>query len=238
MKWHTIAAPLFLLLSAAAPPPSHLLEKWNTFEKGVRDGKIVKEEAKNKLEEVVAGLREEYDNQVAVEEEWAFPVADGRPSYIGGKGKGFHPKTPKPAYSWYDGNRHGGHPAHDIFIPHDKDNDCLNDQTKQPYHAVAMQPAVVVSVNEEWKPGKPRGGKYVWLYNPKSDMFFYYAHLNDVFVRPGDIVDAVRYLGVVGKTGFTEKNSDKPCHIHLMVLKYEKGKMMPYDYFSLLKNRK
>ena len=47
------------------------------------------------------------------------------PGSIGGvRGSGFRPK----GYDFYDGNRHGGHPAHDIFVQ-DADQDALDDAT-------------------------------------------------------------------------------------------------------------
>ncbi len=207
---------------------------WEILEPAVRDGRTPQPAAQQQLVDIVRKLSRE--KPIAMKHSWTFPIAGGTTSWIGGKsGEGFHPETPQPTYSWYDGNRHGGHPAHDIFIP-DRNHDNLHDHTDQPFYAVAMQPAVVISTNERWEPGKPRGGKYVWLYNNTLELFFYYAHLNDILVTPGQQVQAGERLGTVGRTGFPVRNRQKPAHLHLMALQYQEGKMIPYNYFSHLNN--
>lgn len=207
-----------------------LIREWNSLEKGVRDGQIAPEKAREELKEFIQHLDENYNFP---EQAWVLPIEKSKRSWVGGKnGEMFHPKTPRPAYTWYDGNMHGGHPGHDIFIWPDRNRDCLNDKTKEPFYALAMQPGVVVSINQEWQPGNPRGGKYVWLYNGQQELFQYYAHLNDVFVQPGQMIQAGDRLGTVGKTGFRKKHAHKTCHIHLMLLKYDQGRMTPYDFFK------
>ena len=215
-----------MLLTTADP-----LADWNTLEKGVRDGRITETNARPKVTPVLKALAEKYP--LAPARKWAFPIRKGSIRWIGGKhGEGFRPRSPRPAYSWYHGNRHGGHPAHDVFIARDKNRDCKRDDTGQEYIATSMQRAVVISINVKFKPGEPRGGMYVWLYQPKLDLLIYYAHLNRVDVKPGDILEPGDPLGTVGNTGFGPKNAHKPCHIHLMALKAGDGVMKPYDYFK------
>jgi hypothetical protein len=222
-----------------APPPSavaDLLSRWDSLEKGVRDGTRGKDEARAELTALLPLMRQRFPIE---ETPWVLPAEGGSIRWIGGKrGEGFHPATPRPAYSWYDGNRHGGHPGHDVFIP-DRDGNCRDDRTRQPFFAVTMQPMAVLSVNEEWKPGEPRGGKYVWAYNASLDMFFYYAHLDTILVKPGDVLRPGGRLGTIGRTGFRKGAERKACHIHLMVLRAAQGNMVPYDFFpSLLTARR
>ena len=108
---------------------------------------------------------------------------------------------------------------------------CRHDRSGRPFDAVAMQPAVVLSVNQDWRPGNPRGGRYVWLYQPTQRLLYYYAHLGEVAVRPGDVVPRGGRLGTVGKTGFPARHAHHPCHIHLMVLRPAGGDMVPVNWF-------
>lgn len=219
-----------------APPLSDPIAAWDALEKAVRDGLVTPEVARAELLRVVAALRQAHPTRE--DRRWTVPVRGGRVAWLGGRnGEGFRPNGPRPAYSWYDGNKHGGHPAHDVFIP-DRNRDCLHDRTRDPFIAVAMQPGVVASINTGWAPGEPRGGKYVWLYQSATDRFYYYAHLNRVDVRPGQRVQAGDALGTVGNTGFPADRANKPCHIHLMALDVAGGAMKPYDYFRDLSRRR
>ena len=232
--------PTFLLITVLlAIPAGHAdpLVRWDRLEKGVRDGKIDQASARKELQSVIPLVRDRW-KEIKSTRLWVFPAKGGNVRWIGGThGEGFRPRSPKPAYSWFDGNRHGGHPGHDVFIP-DRNRDCRHDRTDQLIPAVAMQSALVLSINTVWKPGKPRGGEYVWLYNPELDLFFYYAHLTGIAVQPGDVVRAGDRLGDIGKTGFRIRHRNKPCHIHLMVLRFDNGIMTPYDYFRDLGGRR
>lgn len=225
------AAPLF----AQFPCP---VSEWSRLEKSVRDGTLLKPVAQSGLKKLFPGLGQYAHQKIprTNTKNWAFPSAGGKKRYnIGGKdGSGFHPAWPGPVYDFYEGNKHGGHPAHDIFI-NDRNNDCLDDQTNRPVNALSLLEAVVISLNEEWQPENPRGGKYLWLYQPQEELFFYYAHLDKIFVRPGEVVKKGQPLGTIGKTGFPKGREHRPCHIHLMVLKYDRGRMTPFDFYPFLK---
>ena len=210
-------------------PSQDAIAIWDKFEKDVRDGNISKEDARAKLDSVVRTLKEFVIKNYPIlrnreNDKWVFPLINGTlRNIIFGRGD-YHPNSPLPAYDFFDGNKHGGHPAYDIFINEkdvkiDKNNDCLIDSTGKPAIALSLVNGIVASINTEWVKGSDlRGGNYVWIYNPYLDMFFYYAHLNDTFVKPGQFVARGQEVGTVGKTGrkaiFTE------CHIHLMVLQY------------------
>jgi hypothetical protein len=138
-------------------------------------------------------------------------------------------------YNFFDGNRHGGHPAYDIMIL-DKDQDCLDDTTGKPVEVVAMTDAVVISFEDGWLAGsKLRGGNYIWLCNPSENKFFYYAHLKDISVKLGEFVYKGQTIGTVGRTGYTASNIKSPTHLHLMVLEYKTKKLKSFDYYNMLK---
>ena len=170
---------------------------------------------------------------------WVFPLRGYGPAAIGGRrGEGYRAAE---SYDFFDGNSHGGHPAHDVFI-RDRDYDDKDDRTKQPVDVLSITSGVVVCVNREWTPDSMdskrrqsiRGGKYVWVYDPVSDGLMYYAHLRDVscvigqFVRPGDL------LGTVGRTGKNAFPHRSPTHLHLMFLAMNNGDPRPEDIFTNL----
>lgn len=218
------------------------LEDWQAYEVSVRDGNIPKVDAQLKLDSLVPELSSYvltlYELGIS---SWAFPLdsygrgalekTDFQPNAVYG------PYNIK-GYDFFDGNKHGGHPAHDIFI-RDKFRRCLDDVTNQPVRALAMEDCVVLFVNKVWEPkSKLRGGKYVWLYNPKDNKFFYYAHLNDIFVEPGRLVKKGEALGIVGRTGRLADMKTSPTHVHLMVLEYREGVFVPYDYYNKISDKR
>lgn len=114
------------------------------FEAAVRDGKIKKNEAREKLPRIMEGLKDWGDPySLAVDPPWIFPLKGYGLDSVGGKvGNGDRPdivygSSPIRGYDFFDGNRHGVHPAHDIFI-RDSDRNSLDDRTGQPVPAVAM----------------------------------------------------------------------------------------------------
>jgi hypothetical protein len=211
---------------------------WHTFERAVRDGSITKPDAQSQLASLINNLHSSYSLQIVPPpDRWTFPVQGYNIHAI--NPRDFKPKSrygPKQVkgYDFFDGNQHGGHPAHDIFI-HDKNQDLLDDRTGKLVNAVAMTDAIVVSVCREWETNKKlRGGNYVWLYNPAGNYFFYYAHLNDVAVEEGTLIKAGDVIGTIGRTGLLAVKKSSPTHVHLMVLKYIKNKLTPIDYYPRL----
>jgi len=213
---------------------------WGNYEVKVRDGVIDKASAKAELPVIINDLQQicgKYD--FSEHQAWIFPLKGYGLTSIATKGSDFQPDivygvSPIKGYNFFDGNKHGGHPAHDIFI-RDKDQNNLDDQTRQPVAALAMVDSIVLSTFTNWQKGsKLRGGNYIWLYNPKLDVFFYYAHLDKVLVTSGDLVKAGTVIGTVGRSGLLANMKSSPTHIHLMVLKYENGILKPYEYYEEL----
>jgi hypothetical protein len=218
---------------------SGAIARWQAFERAVRDGALEKTAARAQLPGLMADLKAAASAVSWPEPaRWVFPVAGHGPSSIGGKnGDGFLPhnyygKSSIKGYDFFDGNKHGGHPAHDIFI-RDRDQDGNDDATRAPVNAVAVVDALVVSVDTGWTPESAlRGGNVVWLYNPRLNAFFYYAHLARVDVKPGERVGPGAPLGTLGRTGVSAHEKRSPTHLHLMVLRYDGKTLSPYNFYS------
>ena len=161
-------------------------------------------------------------------------------SSIGDNGSGFKPDivygvSPVKGYSFFDGNRHGGHPAHDIFIS-DRNQDCIDDRTGKPVYVLAMLDGIVLSTYKEWQIGsKLRGGNYVWCYHPQENLISYYAHLKDIVVELGQKITKGEKLGTVGRTGLLAFSKNSQTHLHLMMLEYKGEEFYPYNYYKRLK---
>lgn len=213
---------LLVLLSLPGTILAATCDDWNAVNTAVRDGAIDRSAARTRLAELREKLRVEYGGVGGGER--AFPVASYGPA-SGEGGKGYKPA----GYDFYDGNRHGGHPAHDLFI-RDRDQDSRDDRNGAEVTIVAFSAGVVVAAETEWTPGSAlRGGKYIWIYDPAADRFCYYAHLGRVDVRPGQVVRAGEPLGVLGRSGKNAWASRSPTHLHFMVLAWDSGRMTPVD---------
>ena len=161
-----------------------------------------------------------------------FPLEGYGPSAIGGKkGSGYKIQ----GYDFFDGDRHKGHPGHDIFI-RDKDQDGLDDFTGKPVNVVSAASGVAVSVNPGWEVSSPvRGGNYVWIYEPGRSRYYYYAHLQKIFVKIGQRVARGERIGTVGRTGTNAHPRRSPTHLHLAVLESIDGYPRPVNpYYELI----
>lgn len=170
------------------PSLSTLCEESNSLIAKIRDKVIDPEEAVTELKALVPQLREYYYRSGGKDfskSEWVFPLQGYYFQSIGGmNGEGYIPSR----YNFFDGNRHSGHPAHDIFI-FDLNRDCLDDRTKQPVRVLSLTGGVVIAAENQWEStSTTRGGKYVWVYDPANKSYVCYAHNNEVLVKPGDVV--------------------------------------------------
>jgi murein DD-endopeptidase MepM/ murein hydrolase activator NlpD len=164
-----------------------------------------------------------------------FPLKGYGPSAIGGKeGSGYQTQ----GYDFFDGNQHKGHPGHDIFI-RDKNQDGLDDVTRKPVEVVSASSGTVVSVNLNWEPSSSlRGGNYIWIYDPIKSRYYYYAHLNEVFIKVGQVVSKGERLGTVGRTGVKAYSKKSPTHLHFTVHQSKDGYPEPMNPFiELIKAR-
>jgi hypothetical protein len=218
------------LLSPALPQAFQRNSDWQVFERMVRDGNISFQEGEKGISEWSRRLETEFP-QGQFQKDIFFPLKGYSIKDVGGKsGDGYNPK----GYSFLDGNRHQGHPAQDIFV-RDRDQDRLDDLTGRPVDVLALAEGIVLSTFSDWKKGGPsqhiRGGNYVWIYHPALKVLSYYAHLEKVFVRPGDKVQGGEGIATLGRSGKNASLPRSPTHLHVMLLTSEG--MQPVDPYPL-----
>ena len=234
-----------IIKSTAFPNPitstdslTYYAEKFNSLVALIRDGKIEKQSAKKEVSKILSQLKRLYSKKPAfgLKIRKVFPVEGYSPSAIGGtKGDGYKPGQ----YNFYDGNRHSGHPAHDIFIK-DRDQDLLDDQTGKRVNILSVSNGIVVSTEPVWqKTSNLRGGIYVIVYNPKEELLYYYAHNSKLFTKPGNIIKAGDKLAELGRSGLNAYKKRSPTHLHLMAMQIKPGgNLTPVDLYPVLKKLK
>ncbi len=228
-----------LPLAVQAQRDKNPCEEFNELNTEVRDGLISRDDARKKIRGLIPAVREYFYKTGGTEitdKDWVFPVQGYTASSIGGvNGSGYRPE----GYDYFDGNKHGGHPAHDIFII-DRNQDNLDDYSDEPVGILSVSNGVVVAAQSDWDASSDlRGGKYIYVYDPVYDGLFYYAHNSEIFVRPGDIVKAGDLVAFCGRTGLNAYKKRSPTHLHLMFLQIEDGYPVPKDiYQELLNSRK
>ena len=209
-------------------------EKFHEMNTQIRDGLIDKKTAVVRFRRVVREL-DEYTAKIGLAADESsrcvFPMAGYTPSAIGGKrGNGYV----SGGYDYFDGNAHTGHPAHDIFI-RDRNQDALDDLTGKPVNVLAIKGGLVVSVESKWDKGSPlRGGRYLWVYDPREASLTYYAHNEDVFVKVGDRVKPGDWIATVGRTGLNAYQRRSPTHLHWMYLDIKDGLPRPQNNYDAL----
>ncbi len=233
---------LFLILSSigfTAPLVSQIdpASEWNLLYPKIRDRLISKEEAQYKLKKLEVLLKDFYlkTANLGQDDRLCFPLKGyGHPDIGGKEGSGYQIQ----GYDFFDGNQHKGHPGHDIFI-HDKNQDSLDDETGKPVEVIAAASGVVVSVNLNWEPSSPiRGGNYIWIFEPIKSRYYYYAHLNEIFIKIGQVVSKGERLGTVGRTGVKAYPKKSPTHLHFTIHQSKDGYPKPINpYLELIKAR-
>jgi peptidoglycan LD-endopeptidase LytH len=222
---------LFFLIAGSPQDP---IGEWGRFIDSVRDRTIPKEEARKQFPVIYNGLKNlcrTYPFRRAAS--WVFPLQGYGPRDIGAGG--FRPNirygsSPIKGYDFYDGNRHGGHPAYDIFI-RDRNQDTLDDATRKPVAVRAPVDLLILSAAGHWAPGSEiRGGCYIWALDPLQDQIFYFAHLKEVEVQAGAFIKAGSAIGTVGRTGTNAWPARSPTHLHFMVLTVKENALVPFDY--------
>lgn len=208
---------------------------FNALNTKIRDGLISKKDALNRIQELMPLIKSYYYNHGGrnfQEASWVFPLQNYTTKAVGGKnGDGYIAS----GYDYFDGNRHGGHPAHDIFI-NDKNQDCLDDKTQKPVNVLSMTDGIVIATAKQWDTsGNLRGGKYIYIYQPLTNSLFYYAHNSEILVDLCDIVKPGQVIATVGRTGLNAYKKRSPTHLHFMQLKLDSAghprPHNPYKYF-------
>jgi len=201
----------------------------------IRDQLISKEDALRQVQKWLPKLKTYfYENggQDFPKSNWVFPVQGYNSKAIGGTNGSGYVAT---GYDYFDGNKHGGHPAHDIFI-FDKNQDCVDDITKKPVNVLSMTGGIVIASEMVWDTASSlRGGKYIWVYDPLSNSLFYYAHNNEVLVKPCDILKPGDTIATGGRTGLNAFKKRSPTHLHIMQLRLdENGYPKPVNCYNEL----
>ena len=209
--------------------------QWHLLYSQIRDGLISKQEAQFRLKSLEGVLKDLYFKRSNREEESAlcFPLEGYTRSAIGGKnGSGYQSQ----GYDFFDGDRHKGHPGHDIFI-RDRDQDGIDDSTGKSVNVISASSGIVVSVNPDWEPSSPiRGGNYIWIFEPIKSRYYYYAHLKEIFVEIGQVVSRGERIGTLGRTGKNAYPMRSPTHLHFTVHRSTEGCPMSVDpYRELVK---
>ncbi|MEW6670014.1 MAG: M23 family metallopeptidase [Thermodesulfobacteriota bacterium] len=207
-------------------------EEWDLLQRQIRDQAIPRLEARAGIAALHERLLKEYPSG-ASQQGFIFPVRGASIRDIGGRdGRGFVAS----GYDFYEGNRHGGHPALDIFIL-DRNQDGLRDNNGEPVEILAFAGGVVVGANGEWdETSDIRGGKSVWVFSPSLRRYCYYAHLKEVMVKPGDVVSPGAVLGLLGRTGKNAVKKRSPTHLHFMCLSFDGGRMTPHNPYEELRS--
>ena len=210
---------------------------FNTVIAGIRDGSLKKEEAMAQMLLLLPQVKDYYYKYGGKDEpksKWVFPLKGYNANAIGGtNGSGYVAA----GYKFLDGNKHKGHPAHDIFIQ-DVNQDCKDDRTQKPVQVLSVSDGIVLATETKWDTAsEQRGGNYIWIYDPSGPYFFYYAHNDTLLVKPCDIVKPGDAIATVGRSGFNAYKKRSPTHLHFMLLQLD-DKMMPYPvntYTDLVK---
>lgn len=220
---------LVFLWGGVSPLQAGVCEDWNDLYTQIRDFKLPPEQAKAAFAPLHQRLRKTYGQAGIAGAERVYPVL-GYDTSWGEDGAAYRPR----GYQFFSGNRQGIHPSLDLFIL-DRNQDSLDDRSQMPVPIVAFSGGVVVGVNAEWEfPSSQRGGKYLWIFDPSTDRYNYYAHLAQVQVQLGQVVRAGEPLGLLGRTGLNAYKKRSPTHLHLTVLSYRQGEMVPYNPWNEL----
>lgn len=195
--------------------------EFNTLNTKIRNNQISKKDALTALKKIIPKIKEHYFSRsqpIVSDNVYIFPLEGYSNKSIGGKGSGYITK----GYDYFDGNKHKAHPAHDIFI-NDRNQSTVDDKTKKPVNVLAFTKGIVVATENIWQPtSKLRGGRYIYIYNPETNSLYYYAHLNQINVKTGDIIQAGAVIGTVGRTGYNAFKKRSPTHLHFMILEFDK----------------
>jgi hypothetical protein len=196
---------------------------WQSAERCVRDGSLPRRTARKAFRQAAAVILESRAWPQPVTP-WAFPL----PGY---GARDFDARSYKPQhFDYYKGTRGGApHPAVDIFV-HDRGQRMVDDRTGRPIHAVSAFEGLVLSAQPAWKPGDPwRGGVYCYVMEPASGRIAYYAHLKEVYVKPGQWLRAGEAVGEVGRSGTNALKRRSETHLHFMWMQFKQGDFWPLN---------
>jgi hypothetical protein len=227
-------------------------QRFNNFNNSVLNGNIKKPEAQKEFRQLLDHINHWLFIRSQVDllgDAWVFPLKGYNYHAIGGNGDGYSDK----GYRYLDGNKHGAHPAHDIFI-NDKNQDCIDDRSHKPVDVLAVDHGVVIACSDTWQTNSDmRGGKYIWIYHfdygyhpngykkthsYQTGTITYYAHNSKIFVHPGQEVKPGDKIAEVGRTGYNAYKKRSPTHLHFSAFKLVDGLPVPFNPYQQLKKAK
>lgn len=206
-------------------------QQYQTLYTQIREQTVTPDSARKKFSVIMRGLQQRFESAATPPIDslqrdslrrtgryFAFPIRGYTPAAIGGThGEGYRDR----GFDLFDYKVRGSHPAQDIFVA-DRNQDNIDDQTRQPVDVLAMSSGVVLAIETDWRPGSEyRGGNWIWIYDPVLRGLFYYAHNSQVDVSPGQWVQAGQKLAEMGRTGFNAYKTRSPTHLHLMYLQIQ-----------------
>jgi murein DD-endopeptidase MepM/ murein hydrolase activator NlpD len=210
----------------------YFCQKFNELNTKVRNQEGNKLQHKKDFARLLAKITAFY-SQEKKDAPWTFPVEGYGAKAIGGKnGNGYQPR----GYSYFDGNRHTAHPAHDIFIQ-DKNQDALDDRTGKPVRILSVSSGVVIATENVWESqSKLRGGKYVWVFDVANKKLYYYAHNQEIEVEVGQQIKSGQAIAQMGRTGLNAFKKRSPTHLHFMALRLSENYVpSPTDTYQKLR---
>jgi murein DD-endopeptidase MepM/ murein hydrolase activator NlpD len=224
--------------TGAFPSLRSACSRFNTLNTLIRDNRIDSTAARAGLKLLLAEVRDEYlraGGTAYPKSACVFPLEGYDVRAVGG---GRQHGYSAAGYSFYSGNRHGGHPSYDIFI-RDRNRDSRDDRSGRPVRVRSMTGGVVVALEDEWQPGSAlRGGRYLWVYDPSNDLLVYYAHNSTLAVGLGDVVKPGDVIATVGRSGYNAAKRRSPTHLHLTVLQIADGRLKPLAVYEELRRGK
>ncbi len=229
----------------ALPTVYSYCQQFQTIYVNIRERSLTPDSARRAFSEVMLGLQQRFksndsrwpdslqrDSLRRTGQYFAFPIRGYNPTAIGGThGEGYR----NVGFDLFDFKVRGSHPAQDIFV-HDRNQDVLDDRTREPVDVLAMSSGLVIGVETDWLVGSEyRGGNWIWIYDPTLHGLFYYAHNNEVMVVPGQWVQAGDKIAEMGRSGLNAYKSRSPTHLHLMYLQIQPdGLPVPLDTYKWL----
>jgi hypothetical protein len=205
--------------------------QYQTLYTKIREQTITPDSARQEFSAIMLGLQNRFRSSETIPSDsaqrdslrrlgtyFSFPIRGYTTSAIGGShGEGYRGN----GFDLFDYAVRGSHPAQDIFVV-DRNQDNIDDKTGQPVDILAMSSGLVLAIETDWHPGSEyRGGNWIWIYDPILNGLFYYAHNNQVNVRPGQWVQAGQKIAEMGRSGYNAYKARSPTHLHLMYLQIQ-----------------
>ena len=226
-----IAEPVFPANTTSDCAPCREFDRINSM---IRDGDLPKREAKAEVSVTLREIDEWYRQAGTDAGSLARSVFPLKGYTVTAVGRGRNHGYLQAGYSYFDGNRHGGHPSLDIFI-RDREQRAVDDVSGEPVAVLSITGGVVVAAMAQWDPASAlRGGKYLWIYDPAAAVLVYYAHHRELAVEAGDLVRPGDLIALVGRTGANACRRRSPTHLHLTCLSVATGRPVPRNIYPEL----